>query len=177
MKNKNKFFTKDRIFFMILAVSGIILLPIGLRGRGAQGSARGFARHIIYMYMAIGGANIIVGLLGSIFSNCMRVKTTLIALVPSVTAVVAFFCVITSSRAYPIESTILSIMFVLLAVSCVILLIYYTIVRQKQSVSIAKTAFGVFLDIITAVVYFFPIVYVGDFVIAILNMALHGSGY
>ena len=169
--NKNKFFTKDRIFFMILAVSGLIFLPIGLRGRNAQG----FARHIMYMYMAIGGANIIVGLLGSFFPNCMRVKTTLIALVPSVTAAVAFLGVITSSRAYPIESTILLIMFVLLAVSCVILLIYYTIVRQKQSVSIAKTAFGVFLDIITAVVYFFPIVYVGDFVIAILNMALHGT--
>ena len=186
--NKNKFFTKNRIIYMSLALVGIVLFVISayvldyaelLQKTHDSIVVIRNSRVIEILGLAMqygGGASIIVGLLGVVFSKTMRPVTTLIPLAPVIAVSTVFLFGFQSTKTYPIESVITGTLFALSTIASLVLFICYINIKAKYKFNDPKfkTFLSVLLDILTAVLYFLPCLYAGSFMYNFLNYLIHG---
>ncbi|MBE5817690.1 MAG: hypothetical protein E7312_01375 [Clostridiales bacterium] len=176
--SKNKFLTKNRLFYVVLASVGLVAAAAGVLGLQNIGdrhpTTADFGVWLMLEY--VGGASVIVGLLGVIFSKTMLPVTTLISLVPVITACTFLMSGFRSTKAYPIESAILGLLSLLSFIASLVLFICYIIIKQEYKISNPKykTFLSVVLDILTAVLYFLPCLYTGQFLDNFLNYLIHG---
>ena len=186
--NKNKFFTKNRIIYMSLALVGIVLFVISayvldyaeLLQKKLDSMVVGrYSRVIEILGLAMqygGGASIIVGVLGVIFSKTMHFSTTLISLVADVTLCAIVHAIFTSPKAYPIESNIFSAISILGIISSICLLFYYAHLKGKFSLKNPRfnMLFSFILDVVTVALYFLPCFFASEFCVSYLNYLIHG---
>ena len=185
--NKNKFFTKNRIIYMSLALLGIVLFVIStyvldyaelLREKLDLMVVGGYLSVIHNLGLAMqygGGASIIVGLLGVVFSKTMNFSTTLISLVADVTLCAIVNAIFTSQKAYHIESNIFSAISILGIISSICLLFYYAHLKGKFSLKNPRfnMLFSFILDVVTVALYFLPCIFASDFCVSYLNYLIH----
>ena len=165
MKNKRKFYAIVTIVAAVFAVAGFVakLFDFGY-GFGEAANSMGIAL-------------VIVGLLGMIFSVHMPVKTTLIVNAwASYAGLILYAFLFHSSRAHPVEATVLwTLEFIGIIVAMVLLIVYFY-VKANKSITVPefKTWKSVLIDLVTFAVCFIPWIFVYDFVMNIGNMILHG---
>lgn len=176
--NKNKFLTKNRLFYVVLASVGLVAAAAGVLGLQNIGDQRpdrvDFGVWLMLEYA--GGASVIVGLLGVIFTKTMRPVTTLIPLAPVIAVSTVFLFGFQSTKAYPIESVITGTLFALSSIASLVLFICYIIIKAKYKFNDPKfkTFWSVVLDMITVALYLMPCIYTGQFLDNFLNYLIHG---
>ena len=184
--NKNKFFTKNRIIYMSLALVGIVLFVISAYVLDyAELLQEKLDLMVVGRYLSVienlgiamqyGGASVIVGLLGVVFSKTMNFSTTLISLVADVTLCAIVHAIFTSPKAYPIESNIFSAISILGIISSICLLFYYIHLKGKFSLKNPRfnMLFSFILDVVTVALYFLPCIFASDFCVSYLNYLIH----
>ena len=186
--SKNKILTKNRIIYMSLALVGIVLFVISAYVLDyaellydkldifVVAGYYGVMRNLGEMMLYVGGASIIVGLLGTIFSKTMHFSTTLISLVADVTLCAIVHAIFTSPKAYPIESNIFSAISILGIISSICLLFYYAHLKGKFSLKNPRfnMLFSFILDVVTVALYFLPCFFASEFCVSYLNYLIHG---